>query len=220
MAKKIAVVLCGSGYLDGSEVRESVGVLWSLSDLNTEVQCFAPDANQHHVMNTLKQEEATNETRNMLVESARIARSDVKPLTELNINEFDGLAIPGGFGVAKNLCTFAFEGSGASIDESMKSLVTAFHQAKKPILAVCIAPALVGLALQGTKLELTLGAAGEASAELEKLGHTHCEHAAHEFHHDKANKIISTPAYMYDSASLKDIFTGIRSAAEAFLGDC
>ena len=217
MAKKIAVLICGSGYLDGSEIRESVGVLWALSGQGAEFQCFAPDDKQHDVVNCLNQKN-TSESRNMLVESARIARSDVRPLSELEATEFDGLAIPGGFGVAKNLCSFAFDGSKAKIRLETKAVIEAFFTEKKPILAVCIAPALLAIALKDqAKLGMTLGAAGDASQEIEKLGHEHMVKSANEFAVDTENRIVSTPAYMYDDAKLHDIFTGIQGGTKAFL---
>ncbi|NBW99648.1 isoprenoid biosynthesis protein ElbB, partial [bacterium] len=105
--KKVAVILCGSGYRDGSEIRESVATLWALSQARAQVQCFAPDGLQADVVNCLTGEVVPHEKRNMLVESARIARGDVKPLTDLKVEHFDALIIPGGFGAAKNLCSFA-----------------------------------------------------------------------------------------------------------------
>ncbi len=213
-------MLCGSGYLDGSEIRESVGLLWSLSDANADIHCFAPDAKQHHVVNHLSQSESENESRNILEESARIARSQVKPLSELDSSSFDGIAIPGGFGVAKNLCTFAFDGSEAKIQYEVDTILQKFHRESKPILALCIAPALVALSIRDVSLELTLGAEGEAAEELKKLNHSHIARSASEYHADQTNKVFTSPAYMYDDASLKDIFTGISLATNAFIQAC
>lgn len=216
MSKKIAVVLCGSGYLDGSEIRESVSVLLALSQQGAAYQCFAPDDFQTDVVNSLTQE-ASSEKRNMLIESARIARSDVKPLSELQANDFDGIIIPGGFGVAKSLCSFAFKGSMADVRSDIKKVLESFHGAKKPIGAVCIAPALVALSFKHAGFTLTLGAHSEASDELEKLGHKHEVCEANAIVVDKMNKVVSTPAYMYDHASLKDIFCGIESLVKQVL---
>lgn len=208
--KKIAIILCGSGFKDGSEIRESVGVLWAASQLKVQTQCFAPDAFQKDVVNCLQMKEDPSETRNMLVESARIARGQVKPISELKAQDFDALVIPGGFGVAKNLCDFAFKGSAGSVRSDVASVVESFHKSKKPIGAICIAPALLALTLKDAKLSLTLGAKSEASDEIEKLGHRHVEKKPDECHVDAQNKIVSTPAYMYDSAPLHEIFTGIQ----------
>lgn len=213
--KKIAVILCGSGFRDGSEIRESVGVLWALSQQRVLTQCYAPDSNQVDVVNCLTGG-AMNEQRNMLVEAARIARGAVKPLSELTneVSSYDGVVLPGGFGVAKNLCTFAMQGSQGSVRPELQKILESFHQQKKPIGAVCIAPALMALAFKGKKLELTLGMTSEASREIEKLGHHHIECRAHQMHYDSVHKIASTPAYMEDQAELHDIFEGIRKTIE------
>lgn len=208
--RKIAVVLCGSGFKDGSEIREAVGVLWALSEHPVVVECFAPDAPQADVVNALSGQAVPGETRNMLVESARIARGKVKPLSQLVATETDALILPGGFGAAKNLCNFAQKGSGGSVLPELQGILTALHAAKKPIGAVCIAPAILALALRGKKLELTVGESGEASQELEKLGHVHLVRQASECHVDALNRVVTTPAYMYDEAPLHEIFTGIR----------
>lgn len=213
MTKKIAVVLCGSGYLDGSEIRESVATLWALSEQAAktplQVQCFAPDAEQHDVMNCLTGQ-AMPEKRNMLVEAARIARGAVLPVSELLAAEYDAVVLPGGYGAAKNLCTFAFKGSQGSVRPELQKILTSFHAAKKPIGAICISPALVALAFRGQGFELTVGAAGEAAGEIEKLGHRHVVCAANGCHVDSVNRVVTTPAYMYDDAPLHEIFEGIR----------
>lgn len=207
--KKAAVVLCGSGYKDGSEIREAVGILWALSAEKISAQIFAPDEKQAEVVNCLTGEPAP-ENRNQLVEAARIARGEVAPLAKLRAGDFDLLLIPGGFGAAKNLCSFAFEGSKGKVNAEMKKVLQEFRRAAKPIGAVCVAPAILALTFAGEGLELTVGARSEASAEIEKLGHTHVEKAAHEWHIDRAKKIGTSPAYMYDAAPLDQIFLGIR----------
>lgn len=210
--KKIAVILCGSGYLDGSEIRESVGVLWALSAIGVEAHCFAPDSPQSDVVNCLTGKPSNQESRNMLVESARIARGKVQPLTELRTSEYSGLIMPGGFGAAKNLCTFATEGSKGKVQPDLKMILESMHQLQRPIGAVCIAPAILALTFSGKhKLELTLGAHSEASAEIEKLGHLHVVKQASECHVDLKHGIVSSPAYMYDQAPLHEIFEGIQS---------
>ncbi|MCM2321770.1 MAG: isoprenoid biosynthesis glyoxalase ElbB [Oligoflexia bacterium] len=211
---KVAVVLCGSGFKDGSEIRESVGVLWALSHHPVEVQCFAPDAPQEEVVNCLTGQTMSGETRNMLVEAARIARGQVRPLTELRPEDFDAIILPGGFGAAKNLCSFASEGSRATVRPELAAILRGMYAARKPIGAVCIAPAIVALALKGEKLELTVGTRCETSEELEKLGHRHIERRAHECHVDEAHRVVTTPAYMQDRAPLHEIFTGIRALVD------
>jgi enhancing lycopene biosynthesis protein 2 len=208
---KAAVILCGSGFKDGSEIRESVGVLWALSQEGVSAACFALDEPQADVVNCLSGQPMPGEKRNQLTEAARIARGQVQPLQRLNAFEYDFLVLPGGFGAAKNLCDFAMKGSGGKVHPEVKKTLEAFRAAGKPIGAVCIAPAILALAFHGSlKLELTVGGRSEAAEELEKLGHKHVEKQANEWHVDRANKIVTTPAYMYDSAPLHEIFAGIH----------
>ncbi len=207
---KIAVILCGSGFKDGSEIRESVAVLWALSQHPVKVQCFAPDANQADVINCLTGEAIKGETRNMLVESARIARGEVLPLSKLDASEFSALILPGGFGAAKNLCSFAYKGTQGATRPELQKILEKFHSSQKPIGAICIAPMILALAFPDRRFELTVGPKSEAADTIEKLGHRHIECRANESHVDVAHKIITTPAYMIDEAPLHEIFTGIQ----------
>lgn len=214
---KIAVVYSGCGYLDGAEINEVVATLWALSfhqENGVEIQCFAPDAAQHHVVNHLTGQEVTGATRNMLQEAARISRGKIKPLSELRGSEFDALIMPGGFGAAKNLSTFAFEGSKGSVNREVAQLLREFKAAEKPIGAACIAPAVLALTFQDTPLELTVGEAGGESAEIEKLGHRHIALPVEEAHIDQDNLIVTTPAFMYDDAPLHGIFTGVKKMVD------
>ncbi|MBI4925713.1 MAG: isoprenoid biosynthesis glyoxalase ElbB [Bdellovibrio sp.] len=206
---KISVVLCGSGFKDGSEIRESVAALWALSNKNIAFQCFAPDAPQADVINCYTQK-TDPQTRNMLIEAARIARGDIKPLNQLNHDEFQGIVIPGGFGVAKNLCSFAKEGSKGSVRPDLQKILEEFHYQKKPIGAICIAPALIALAFKNKHFCLTVGKTCEVSQEIERLGHKHKECATESCIVDAQNKIVTTPAYMDDNASLAQVFQGIE----------
>ncbi len=213
VSKKIAVILCGSGFKDGSEIRESVGVLWALSRHNLKTECFAPQLPQFDVINCLTNE-AMNEKRNMLVEAARIARGDIRDLQELNPDEFAGIVIPGGFGAAKNLCDFAFKGSQGSTLSLLKEQLEKFYAAGKPIGAVCIAPAIVALSFRDKKFDLSVGPKSEASDEIEKTGHRHVMTTASECCVDTKNKIVTTGAYMHEKAPLCDIFEGIRKLVD------
>lgn len=213
--KRVAVVLCGSGYLDGSEIRESVAVLWALSQFPVKVQCFAPDAPQADVVNCLTKKPAAKEKRNMLVEAARIARGQVLALDALKPAEFDAIVLPGGFGVAKNLCDFASKGTDAVVREDVAGALQGFRTANKPIGAVCIAPALLALAFKDGGFDLTLGAKGPAAEAIEKLGHRHTETRADQALVDNEHKIVSTPAYMCDDAPLHEIFEGVRKLVAA-----
>ena len=212
--KQIAVVLSGCGYLDGAEIRESVAALWALSQHDIGVKIFAPDEPQPVVINHYSGK-ATGDTRNMLVEAARIARGKIEPLSQLSDHDYDALIMPGGFGVAKNLCTFAAEGAkGTIIYKELQNDITAMHSDGRPIGAICISPALLGLALKGKKLELTLGADGNEAEEMRKLGHTHFVTKPNEIHIDTQNKIVTTPAYMYDNAPINEVFIGIKKLVD------
>ena len=72
--KKIAVVLSGSGVYDGSEIHEAVLSLLAIEKHGAQWHCFAPNINQHHVINHITGAEMDT-TRNVLIESARIARA-------------------------------------------------------------------------------------------------------------------------------------------------
>ncbi|MGK5089608.1 isoprenoid biosynthesis glyoxalase ElbB [Bdellovibrionota bacterium FG-2] len=207
---KIAVILCGSGFKDGSEIHESVAVLWALSQHPLEIQCFAPDANQADVINCLTSQPMIGETRNMLVESARIARGEVLALSKLDPTEFSSVILPGGFGAAKNLCSFACKGTDASVRPELQKILTKFHSTQKPIGAICIAPMILALAFRDHKFELTVGPKSTAGDAIEQLGHRHIACHAHEMHVDATHKIVTTPAYMIDDAPLHEIFTGIQ----------
>ncbi|NUM87709.1 MAG: isoprenoid biosynthesis glyoxalase ElbB [Bdellovibrionales bacterium] len=214
MKKNVAVILCGSGFKDGSEIRESVAVLWALSRHGAGVEIFAPDEPQRDVINCLTGR-PMQESRNQLVEAARIARGNIKPLSGLDPGNFHALVLPGGFGAAKNLCSFAFDGSKGSVHPTVQKVTDGFHG--KPIGAVCIAPAILALAWKGKGLELTVGEAGEAAAEIEKLGHRHVVKTARECHVDRRHRVVSTPAYMYDGAALHEIFEGVESLVKEVL---
>lgn len=207
--KKVAVVLAGCGYLDGSEIRESVLTLLALESETVQYTIFSPNKNQHHVVNHLQVQEALEASRNVLEESARIARGEIEDIVNLQVEKFDALVIPGGFGIAKNLCTFAFEGSAASIDRLVASIIVEFHSAKKPIGAICISPALIALSIGDKKPTLTIGSDQGTANELEKLGAQHQDCITSECVVDEKNKIVTTPAYMDSAAKLPDIFSGI-----------
>jgi len=207
--KNVAVILSGCGYLDGAEIRESVLTFLALDTEGVNYKVFAPNKNQHHVVDHLTGEEISGASRNILEESARIARGNVEDLAHLNATEFDALVMPGGFGVAKSMCSFAFDGSGASVDEQAVVKIKDFKAANKPIGAICIAPVLVALSIGDQSPTLTIGADDGIASELEKLGAKHQNCETSECVVDEANKIVTTPAYMDDDANLVDVYAGI-----------
>ena len=212
---RVAVLLAGSGHLDGSEIREAVLALLALDQHGAKVQCVAPNADQHHVVDHLTGREETGARRNMMHEAGRIARGEVLDLAKARPGDFDALVIPGGFGVAKNLCGFAFQGAKAEVRPDVAAFLKGFLDAGKPVGAICIAPALLALTLAalGRKGRLTIGNdAGSASA-IEALGSTHERHdSPREIAVDEALNLVTTPAYMFAEARLSDIFVGIERA--------
>lgn len=207
--KNIAVILSGCGYLDGAEIRESVLTLLALDQEGVSYKIFALNQDQHHVVNHLTGEEVAGETRNILVEAARIARGKIEDITKLDANNFDALVIPGGFGVAKNMCSFAFEGSKASVNEQILSKIKAFKGSSKPIGAICIAPALMALVLGSDKPVLTIGTNDDVANEIEKTGAIHKKCTTSECIVDIDHKLVSTPAYMGEDAKLSEVYLGI-----------
>jgi enhancing lycopene biosynthesis protein 2 len=214
--QKVAVILSGCGYLDGAEIREAVLSLLALDKHSVEVTCLAPDMDQHHVVNHLTGEEAS-EKRNTLVEAARIARGKVSDVAKADAADFDALIIPGGFGVAKNLCNFAFNGSGGEVIAPISKFVKDMHQDKKPIGAICIAPAMMGLLFGNEGVEVTIGNDEGTAAEIEKTGAKHITKAVNEIHVDSDRKIVTTPAYMFDDGKLTEIFQGIQACVDRTL---
>ncbi len=193
--KKMAVLLSGAGVFDGSELHEAVLALLCLTQSGATYQCFAPDIPQLHVVNHLTGEVDESETRNVLVESARIARGDIKSTTELNIEEFDALVVPGGFGAAKNLCNFAVAGSDCEISPAVRTFISSFIDANKPVGFICIAPMMIPQLYQtGTKGTIG-GDAGTVQA-FNAMGGEHVAANVDEIVVDEANKVVSTPAYM------------------------
>lgn len=194
--KKIAVILCGCGHRDGSEIHEATLTLWAVHKNGAEYQCFAPNVTQHHVLNHLTGEEMP-EQRNVLIEAARIARGKIKELAQFNAADFDGLVIPGGVGAAKNLCTYAFDGPDCAVNPDVARAVKAMHAAGKPIGALCIAPVILAKVLGG--VTVTAGQDIETAANIVKMGGVHTPTLHGEITVDRANKIVSTPCYMLES---------------------
>ena len=207
MGKRVAVVLSGCGFLDGSEITEAVSALIVLSELGCEVSCFAPDREYPAAKYV---GEGSLAPRNALEESGRIARRKVSPLSTLNEKDFDALVFPGGTGAAANLSTWSTAGASASVLTEARKAIVNFHRAAKPIGAICIAPALVARVLGEEHIEVTLGNDSSAAAEVEKTGAAHTRCSVDDYVSDRDHKILSTPAYMYDDAKPHEVFAGIR----------
>jgi enhancing lycopene biosynthesis protein 2 len=211
---KVAVILSGCGVYDGSEIHEASACLVHLSRGKAEVEMFAPDTNQLHVIDHAKGTPAVAEARNVLVESARIARGKIKPLSLLNVEHFDAVVFPGGFGAAKNLSTFAIEGPNMKVNKEIENILVSFHSAKKPIGLCCIAPVLAAHVIKGC--EVTIGSDISTAKVIHELGSRHVSKQVTESHIDTRNRIVTTPAFMIE-APLYQIFDGIGTMIAAVL---
>nr|WP_321451132.1 isoprenoid biosynthesis glyoxalase ElbB [uncultured Carboxylicivirga sp.] len=209
--KKIAVILSGCGVYDGAEIHESVLTMLAIAKQGAEYTLFAPDVKQHHVVNHVTGDEMSQE-RNVLVESARIARGAINPLSDYKAANFDALILPGGFGAAKNLSSFAFEGPDSSVEAETLRALQETHTAQKPIGALCIAPAIVAKALGSIKV--TIGQDAGTAEAIEKMGATHKLTNHGEVVIDIKNKIATTPCYMLD-ANIIQIAQGAENVVKA-----
>lgn len=192
--KKVAIILSGCGVFDGAEIHESVLTLLAVETLGHSYQCFAPDTTQHHVINHITGEEMP-ETRNVMIEAARISRGDIKPLSELNVADYDALLLPGGFGAAKNLCNFAFAGTDVELNQEVQTACIAFAEAKKPAGYLCIAPAMMPK-IYKNGVKTTIGSDADTASAITQLGGEHVECPVDGIVVDEENKVVSTPAYM------------------------
>lgn len=209
--KKIAVILSGCGVFDGAEIHESVLTMLAIAKQGAEYTLFTPDIKQHHVVNHITGDEM-NEERNVMIEAARIARGAIKPLSEYNVTDFDALMMPGGFDAAKNLSSFAFEGTDSSVESETMRAIKETHSAKKPIGALCIAPAVIAKALGN--IEVTIGQDKGTADAIEKMGATHKQTNHGEVVIDQTNKIATTPCYMLD-ANILQIAEGAENVVKA-----
>jgi len=211
--KQTAIILSGCGVYDGAEIHEAILTMLAIAKQNADYTIFAPDIEQHHVINHLKGEETT-EKRNVLVEAARIARGDIKALSDYRVQDFDALFIPGGFGAAKNLSSFAFEGANCTIEKETERAIIETHSAKKPIGALCITPALIAKVLKDVKV--TIGQDKATAEAIEQMGSTHANSNHGEVIIDEANKLATTPCYMLN-ANLVQIAEGADNIVKAVL---
>lgn len=214
MKKKFAIILAGCGVYDGAEIHEATLTMLAISRQGAEYQCFAPDVDQAHVVNHLTGKEM-NERRNVLVESARIARGNILSLSDFHASEYDAIVFPGGFGVAKNLCTFAFDGVECLVNEEVRVAVNETYKAGKPIGALCISPVLIAKILGG--VEVTIGMDPKTASAVKSMGGRHVNTTHGEVVVDKLNKIVTTPCYMLD-ANISQIADGADQVIRTILG--
>ena len=210
---KFAVVLAGCGVYDGAEIHEAVMTMFAIRSNGGSYQLFAPNVMQFHVINHLTGD-VMKESRNVLVESARIARGKIKPLIEYRVSDFDALVFPGGFGVAKNLCSYAFDGTDMKIDRIVEKVIRDTHSAGKPIGALCISPVLLVKILG--PVEVTIGSDPATSSDINAMGGQHKSSGHGEVVTDKKNRIVTSPCYMLD-AEITDIAAGADKTIKALI---
>ena len=216
MPKKIGVVLSGCGVMDGSEIHESVLTLLAIDRAGAETVCMAPNIKQQHVINHLTGEESLGEVRNVLTESARIARGKIRDVAGVKASEVDALIFPGGYGAAKNLCDYAFKGSECSVNADVARLAQEVHAAKKPVGVICIAPALAAKLFGAEHPRITIGTDKNTAKDIEKMGAKHVACSVTEFVVDKEHKLVSTPAYML-ARSVAEAAEGIEKLVRAVI---
>lgn len=212
---KVAVLLSGCGVYDGSEIHEAVCTMIALDSSGCEIVCTAPNVEQMHVVDHLEGA-PTKEKRNVLVESARIARGKIRDLATLHAKDVDAVVLPGGFGAAKNLCDFAKGGDEYTVERETARFLSEMHAARKPIGALCIAPAVLAKLLGPRHVSLTIGNDAGTAKRLEKEGAKHVACRVDEICVDEANRVVTTPCYMYD-ARISEIAAGASKLVAALL---
>ena len=211
--KKFAIILSGSGVYDGTEIHEATLTMLAIARQGAEYKCFAPDIPQHHVINHITGNEM-DETRNVLIESARIARGDIAPLSEFDGKEFDALIFPGGFGAAKNLSSVAFDGADAKVNADVEKSVLQMVELKKPIGAMCIAPTFIAKILKD--VSVTIGQDKGTAEAIEAMGAKHVETNHGDVVMDEEKLVFTTPCYMLD-ATITDIDDGANNVVKAIM---
>jgi enhancing lycopene biosynthesis protein 2 len=216
---KVALVLSGCGVFDGSEIHEAVSCLVHLSRAGADVEMFAPDVSVPAVNHLTGQPEP--QSRNVLAESARIARGKIRPLAQLKAGDFDGVVFPGGFGAAKNLCDFATKGASCSVLPDVDRVIKEFHGAGKPVGLCCIAPVLaaktLGKAAGGPGVTVTLGDDRGVADAVTSMGSTHVNRPVTAAAVDETAKVVTAPAYMYGEAPVHQVFDGIGEMIKGVL---
>jgi len=212
---RVGVVLSGCGVYDGAEIHEAALTLLFLDRAGCEIICMAPDVDQMDVINHIKGE-AAGEKRNVLVESARIARGAIKDIKDVKAVDLDVLVFPGGFGAAKNLCDFAVKGPDCSVNPEVERLIKEMYGAKKPIGFMCIAPVIAAKVLGAFGPQLTIGNDPATAAAIEKMGGKHVVSTVDNAVVDLKNKIVTTPAYML-GPTISQVALGIEKTINEIL---
>jgi enhancing lycopene biosynthesis protein 2 len=214
--KRVGVILSGSGFLDGAEIQEATLTLLFLDRKGAKVTAMAPNVRQMHVVDHAKGEPAAGETRNVLAEAARITRGAIVDVKSVKAADLDALILPGGYGAAKNLCTFATEGVKLQVDADVERLVRDMATAGKPLGFICIAPVIAAKVLGSRKVKLTIGNDPATASALNALGAIHVDTPVDQIVVDEKNKVVSTPAYML-GPSIAPVSAGIEKLVSAVL---
>lgn len=215
MNKTIGVLLSGCGLFDGAEIHEAVLTLLYLDRAGASIRCMAPDMDQLHVIDHLTQQEV-DEKRNVLVESARIARGEIVDIAGIHASDIDALIIPGGFGAAKNLSDFAVTGPDCQIHPEVQRLLAELMNSAKPVGALCIAPATLVRAIGDRSPQVTIGNDAGTAAAIETMGGGHADCLVSEICVDETNRIVTTPAYML-GPGIKDVAVGVEKLVDKVL---
>ena len=216
MKVKVAVILSGCGVYDGAEIQESVLTLLALAKAGAEVSCLAPDIAQRQVIDHSSGDVLEDEDRNVMAEAARISRGEILPLDNARVDDFDSFIYVGGFGVAKNLSSYAFGGANYDVDPAVIDLIQSTHAAGKPQGFICIAPVLAARALGEQHVKLTIGNDAATAAALEAKGAQHIDCSVDSIVVDQSNRVVTTPAYML-AQSITEAERGINQLVEAVL---
>ena len=215
---KVGVVLSGCGHQDGSEIHEAVFTLHAIEKAGAEAIIMAPDMDQFHVINHLNGNEELSESRNILVESARIARGKVIDVASVSGHQLDALIFPGGTGMAKNIFDYSMAGINCTVISDVQRLVVEILEADKPLGAICIAPVMIAKVLEylGRTGTVTGGFNVEINNDIRAMGINAVEVGAEEIVVDKENKLVTTPAYV-EAKSMNESFTGIEKLVNKVL---
>jgi enhancing lycopene biosynthesis protein 2 len=194
--KRVGVVLSGCGYLDGAEIHEAICTLLSLDRRGAKLVAMAPDVEQLHVVDHVKGAPAEGAKRRVLEEAARIVRGQIVDLAKVSANDLDALVFPGGYGAAKNLCSFAVDGRNMRVVPAVERLAREVRAAGKPTGWICIAPVIAAKLFGAEGVKLTIGNDRDTAAAIESWGGRHVDCKVEEIVVDERLEVVSTPAYM------------------------
>ncbi|MDR1974001.1 MAG: isoprenoid biosynthesis glyoxalase ElbB [Bacteroidales bacterium] len=212
--KKFAVILAGCGNKDGAEIGESLTTLLSIDQCGVSYDIFAPDKQVFHTLNYITGEEIPDR-RNVMLEAARIARGDIRPLSEYAAANYDALVLPGGFGAAKNLCDYAIKGAEMTVDKEVEKAVLDTHTLGKPIGALCIAPVIIAKLIPNANV--TSGNDPDTIKNMLEMGARHTPTQAGEYVYDAENNLYSTPCYMLPNARISEVYSGVFNMIKAMV---